>query len=191
MKKNLFFNALKHFKLITTHKFYVFKNCCRAGLYWQGIVHDLSKYSFVEFWESIHYYTGVDSPINACKKANGMSKAWLHHKGRNPHHYEYWQDNFDKGGTPLQMPFKYALELVCDYLAAGQAYGKKNFTMESEYKWWLNKCEQPIAMHPQTKIFVNDMLYIMFTNNNYSVLNKKEAYKVYCNATEKWKKNIE
>ena len=126
---------LKHFKLITRHKWYVFKNCMKAGLYWQGLTHDLSKYSPVEFFESVKYFTGNRSPIDECKKDKGYSIAWQHHKGRNPHHYEYWVDNFDGGGTPLQMPFKYALELVCDYLAAGQAYSKKNFSYLGEYEW--------------------------------------------------------
>ena len=77
----------EHFKLITTHKTYVFRNCVKAGIIWRGIKHDLSKYSPTEFKESIKYFTGTDSPINACKKANGWSKAWMHHKGRNTHHF--------------------------------------------------------------------------------------------------------
>lgn len=89
---------IKHFNLVMTHKFYVFKNCFKARIFWRGIKHDLSKFSPTEFCESVKYFTGDKSPIDNCKKEKGWSKAWLHHKGRNRHHYEYWQDNFDNGG---------------------------------------------------------------------------------------------
>ena len=158
-------NTIKHFGLITRHKWYVFQYCCKAGLVWRGIKHDMSKYSPVEFWESVKYFTGDKSPIDNCKKENGHSKAWMHHKGRNTHHYEYWQDNFDNGGVPVQMPYEDAIELVCDYLAAGRAYNKGNLSLESEWNWWLNKTSGPIAMHPQTKAFVYMMLYHMKNEN--------------------------
>jgi hypothetical protein len=163
-------NAIKHFKLITTHKYYVFKNCYKAGLIWRGIKHDLSKYSPTEFLESVRYFSGNRSPIDNCKEVNGWSKAWMHHKGRNTHHYEYWQDNFDKGGEPLQMPYEDALEMVCDYIAAGQAYMKKDFSYSGEYDWWLNKTARGIAMHPKTLQFVDLMLRVMKRDENNGVL---------------------
>ena len=98
-------NAVKHFKKICTHKYWVTKYCFKMGLYYQGIMHDMSKFSLVEFGESLKYYQGTSSPIDACKKVNGYSLAWQHHKGRNPHHYEYWTDNYDKGTTAIKMPF--------------------------------------------------------------------------------------
>lgn len=91
MQKIKLRNIKNHLKTVLTHKKYVMKYCFKAGLYWQGIVHDLSKFSPTEFWESVKYYQGTRSPIDACKEENGMSLAWLHHKGRNKHHYEYWQ----------------------------------------------------------------------------------------------------
>ena len=65
-------------------------------------------------------------------KENGYSKAWQHHKGRNPHHYEYWMDNFDKGGEATEMPWKYKVEMICDYLGAARAYMGKNFSYRGE-----------------------------------------------------------
>ena len=112
-------NAVGHLKTVCTHKKYVFINCLYAGMPIRGLLHDLSKFSPTEFLEGVKYYQGTRSPIDACKEENGYSEAWMHHKGRNRHHYEYWQDSFDKGGIPLQMPFKDAHELVCDYLGAG------------------------------------------------------------------------
>lgn len=167
--------AWEHFKLITTHKAYVFKNCFKAGLIWRGIKHDMSKYSPTEFLESVKYFTGTDSPINVCKKENGWSKAWMHHKGRNTHHYEYWVDNFDNGGIPLKMPYKDALEMICDYIAAGQAYQKKKFTYTGEYDWWLNKCKGKIAMHADTKRFVNIMLKTMANEKSNDCLRPSRA----------------
>lgn len=151
-------NAWKHFKKICTHKKWVFYYCCKCGIPWQGIKHDLSKFSPIEFFESVKYYSGIDSPINLCKEKNGYSMAWFHHKGRNPHHYEYWVDNLDNGGKAIQMPFKYALELICDYLGAGRAYQGNNFTYQKEYEWWLKKIEHPLLMHPQTKAFITNVL---------------------------------
>lgn len=179
--------AIYHFRMITKHRHYVFKNCVKAKLYWQGLTHDLSKYSPTEFFESVKYYTGTSSPIDACKKTNGWSKAWLHHKGRNKHHYEYWQDNFDRGGSPIQMPFKYALECVCDYIAAGQAYMGKNFTYEKELEWWKTKSNLPLAMHPQTKNFINQMMHLLAVENANVVLDKNNAYKIYQQAEKDFK----
>ena len=169
--------ALKHFKTICIHKFWVLHYCTKAGIPMRGIVHDLSKFSPTEFIESVKYFQGTSSPIDACKKANGWSKAWMHHKGRNTHHYEYWQDNFDNGGNPIQMPYECALELVCDYLGAGRAYQKKDFTYTSELAWWENKKSKNIAMHPQTRVFVDKMMIALSTyGDEYAFLSSKRFY---------------
>ena len=176
---------IKLIKRILTHKYYVAKYCFQIGLYWQGITHDLSKFSPIEFFESIKYYQGDRSPIDKCKEVNGYSKAWQHHKGRNPHHYEYWVDNLDNGGVAIQMPFKYAAELVCDYLGAGQAYMGENFSYEAEYKWWLNKSSKPLLMHPQTKAFITITLFNLALAENHNVLlNKQTLYRFYTLASK-------
>lgn len=170
---------VKHFLLIMKHKYWVGYYCTKAHITWRGIMHDMSKFSPTEFLESIKYYVGNRSPIDVCKEKNGYSNAWLHHKGRNPHHYEYWQDNFDNGGKPLQMPFKYALELICDYLGAGRAYMKNDFSYEAEYNWWKQKITKPIAMHPQTKAFVEIMLSTMAKENSCDCLRPNRAKYFY------------
>jgi len=159
-----------HLKTVLVHKWWVFYYCHMVGLTWRGIKHDLSKFSPTEFFESVKYYTGTDSPINACKKDKGWSKAWQHHKGRNTHHYEYWQDNFDNGGTALVMPFKDNLEMLCDYLAAGRAYMKDKFTFEAEYKWWRNKISGPIAMHKVNKQFIETSLCMLLDSKTDKIL---------------------
>ena len=82
----------KHLKTILKHKRLVRQGCFKVGLYRQGIFHDMSKFSPVEFWVGAKYFQGNMSPNNAERKDKGLSYAWLHHKGRNKHHLEYWID---------------------------------------------------------------------------------------------------
>ena len=147
-------NVLAHIRKIINHRRWVRRYCFKAGLYWQGLVHDLSKYSPTEFWESAAYYQGTSSPINACKKECGYSMAWFHHRGRNRHHWEYWVDDFDEGMIPKLMPEKYAIEMFCDFLAAGKAYMGKNFTRQAEFAWWKQK-RKKYVMHPVIMDFID------------------------------------
>lgn len=173
--------VVQHFVKVCKHKHYVRQYCWKLGLYKQGILHDISKFSPIEFWESVKYYQGDRSPIDACKEENRYSNAWLHHKGRNKHHYEYYIDNLDKGGTAIQIPFLDSVELICDCLGAGKAYMKNNFSYEKEYIWWLNKIKKPLLMHSQTKLFITivlDELSSKSTNTN-KILQKDNLYKIY------------
>ena len=78
------------------------------------------------------------------------------------------------------MPFKYAAELICDYLGAGQAYMEKNFSYQAEYQWWLDKSSKPLLMHPQTKKFIDITLSNLSTTSNSNLLlNKKTLLKFY------------
>lgn len=146
---------LGHLKTVIIHRFWVRHYCFKLGLIWQGLTHDLSKYSPIEFWESVKYYTGTHSPIDECKKHNRYSAAWLHHKGRNKHHYEYWIDNFSKGGEAIEMPLKYKMEMFCDFCGAGRAYYGKDFTWDKEIEWW-NKVKDERPMHPSDKYFIDE-----------------------------------
>lgn len=170
-----------HLGTILTHKYWVGKYCFKAGLYWEGLVHDLSKFHPVEFWEGVKYYRGNRSPIDACKEDRGYSMAWYHHRGRNKHHYEYWCDNFDKGLSCPKIPFKYMLEMVCDYLGAGRAYMGKDFTYQAEYDWWINwKCSS-CAMHPSSKKFITRVLKKLAEGVDPSIIlgHKKYLKKIY------------
>lgn len=170
--------AIGHLKTVTTHKTNVAKYCFMCGLYKQGILHDMSKFSPAEFIESVKYWTGTYSPIDACKKANGYSLAWLHHKGRNRHHWEYWVDDFDRGINSKKMPYKYMLEMVCDYLGAGRAYSGKDFTMESEWKWWQNK-RKIVLMHHDTFRAIDYLMNEMYEKGIENVLKNKDFMKKF------------
>lgn len=179
---NIFKKFKGHLSTVCRHKYFVFLNCCKAGLYWRGIKHDMSKFHPTEFIESVIWYQGDRSPIDACKEAKGISKAWMHHKSHNTHHYEWWCDNFDIGCTAHQMPFKDALEMMCDFIAAGQAYSFNKgipFTYDSEWEWWLNKKSKPLKMHPQTVTFCELMFRIMKKESSNDVLKKRRAIEVY------------
>lgn len=168
-----------HLKTILKHKFWVAYYCFHAGIPWQGIVHDMSKFSPTEFFEGVKYYTGTVSPIITCKKLHGHSMAWFHHRGRNYHHYEMWQDNFDNGGQPVEVPYKYAVEMVCDYLAAGKAYHGKDFTFADEYEWWKVKRSKPIAMHRKTMLFIDMVLWKLREENSLDPLRPERLKAVY------------
>ena len=113
--------ALKHLHTVGKHRREVRRLCFKCGLYWQGLVHDLSKYSLVEFIPQIKYWTGKRSPIDEEIDDIGYSSAWLHHKGRNKHHYEYWLDPAHCK-EPVEIPKKYIVEMFCDRVAASKTY---------------------------------------------------------------------
>lgn len=172
--------VLKHFRLVNKHRRNVRKNCFAAHLYKRGLLHDLSKYSPIEFWESVKYYQGTSSPIDASKQENGWSKAWMHHKGRNRHHWEYWIDNINNGyPEAILMPYEFAVEMLCDYIGAGQVYEGKKWTPTSQYLWWKKKRNQ-VFIHPAIKAFIEDVLAEMDRQYDYCyVRHLKFDYKFY------------
>ena len=102
-----------HLKNVLIHKYWVFHYCCKFGIPVRGLLHDMSKFNPIEFFESVKFYQGDKSPIPEIKKANTVSYAWQHHKGRNPHHYEYWTDHYDDGSRVChKIPYKYLMELL-------------------------------------------------------------------------------
>lgn len=128
-----------HLNTINRHKFLVMKHCFKAGLYKQGLLHDMSKYSPVEFISGVKYYQGYRSPNAAQKENCGYSKAWLHHKGRNKHHMEYWIDysmDQTKGMIGMEMPVKYVVEMFCDRVAACKVYKGDEYTDSSAYEYY-------------------------------------------------------
>ncbi|MBR3979067.1 MAG: catalase [Oscillospiraceae bacterium] len=149
----------KHFKTVTRHRLLVLQGCFRVGLYWQGLVHDLSKYSPTEFCIGAKYYQGTRSPNNAEREDKGYSEAWMHHKGRNRHHYEYWTDMspVTKRYEAVPVPRKYLVEMVMDRRAACKVYQGKDYTPGSALAY-LEKSREKDLMHPKTK---QELTYIL------------------------------
>ena len=140
-----------HLHTINTHRFLVMKTCFRCGMYEQGLLHDLSKYSFTEFWPSVRYFQGDRSPISKEKQLYGYSKCWLHHKGRNKHHWEYWTDRLGSSieYSCIEMPFRYMLESVIDRISASKVYKKEKYSQSEPYDFFMNSKEIHV-MHPKT-----------------------------------------
>ena len=156
-------NLWGHFRTITTHKLRVMKYCFKVGLYKQGLLHDLSKYAPVEFIPGIRYYQGTRSPNEMERLEKGYSAAWLHHKGRNKHHLEYWIDyapelNFEMGG--MEMPVNYVVEMFCDRIAACQIYQKGDYTDSSPWDYYAKSLDHYI-IHPKTQALLEKMLLML------------------------------
>ena len=149
----------KHFWTITRHRFKVMCGCFRVGLYWRGLCHDLSKYSPVEFLNGARYYQGTRSPNGAEREHKGYSEAWMHHKGRNRHHYEYWTDmNLEtKRYESVPMPRKFLVEMVMDRRAACMVYQGKNYKAGAELEYFENSRER-VLMHEKTR---RELAYIL------------------------------
>lgn len=156
--------AWKHFKTITRHKYLVMKGCFAVGLYWQGLCHDLSKYMPSEFLVGVRYFQGDRSPNNAEREAKGYSGAWLHHKGRNKHHYEYWIDYSSRaivgGMAPAPMPRRYVVEMLMDRIAASKVYNKEAY-QDSDPLTYFRSAKEPPMIHPRTKAQLERLLVML------------------------------
>ena len=114
-------NLFRHLKTVHTHRKWVRKYCFKMGLYWQGLTHDLSKYSLTEL-SMCKYYTGKGSPHQVAREVLGYSPSWIHHYHTNKHHFQFWWDEDEEGKIiPMKMPYKYLLESFCDMLGASKA----------------------------------------------------------------------
>ena len=150
----------KHFKTVTRHRHMVIRHCKRAGILRQGIFHDLSKYSPSEFFTGARFYTnGKKSPNEAERELYGYSPAWLHHKGRNKHHFEYWNDYNpkEKKVMPIYMPKKYLKELICDRIAASKIYQGDKYTCQHPLDYYL-KGDSNRFIDPKT---AEEILYFL------------------------------
>ena len=149
-----------HLHTVTRHRRLVRSYCLKLGLVWQGLTHDLSKFSPVEFWRGCKYYQGWRSPNDQERLENGVSLAWLHHKGRNRHHFEYWIDYCRREDGTIyiggcKMPKKYVAEMFCDRIAACRVYQGDRYTDASPYDYYqrskdLSRTDASRFMHADT-----------------------------------------
>lgn len=170
-------NFFGHLQTVNKHRFKVFCLCCRVGLFWRGFVHDLSKYSPTEFLEGVKYFSGSYSPIMNCKRERGYSPAWLHHIGRNKHHYQYWYDYAAPVSSPI-IPYPYFVEMVCDTLAAGIVYQGKNWTKDYQLSYWLRTREKA-RVHPKVDLLLTKIYTEVSEVGIKKVLTKKHMKDLY------------
>ena len=163
--KKLLHNFNGHLHTVNSHRRLVRKYCFKLGLYSQGMMHDLSKYSPSEFIPGVKYYQdGHRSPNNAQREDEGVSKAWLHHKGRNKHHFEYWID-YDVDGNStilagMKMPVKYVAEMFCDRVAASRIYNKDKYKDSDPLDYYIKGLGHYI-MHPETDELLHNLLKML------------------------------
>lgn len=155
-------NFFGHLITITRHRHKVIYHCFKAGIFWQGLCHDLSKYTPTEFIEGIKYYQGTRSPNERAREINGYSLAWMHHKGRNKHHFEYWRDVNPKTKKyePVKMPLKYVIEMFCDRVAASKIYGKDKYNDEYALNYFLRGKDRRV-IHPETSELIESLLRML------------------------------
>lgn len=153
--------AWQHFCTITYHKYLVAKGCFAVGLYRQGLLHDMSKYSPIEFRVGAKYFQGNRSPNNAEREDMGYSSSWLHHKGRNKHHLEYWIDygvSGDHHMTGMKMPVRFVVEMVMDRIAASKVYKKEAYTDRSPWEYY-DHSKDHLLLHDDTRALLEELLW--------------------------------
>lgn len=183
-------NIIKHFHLVNKHRFYVFIFCLKAGIPFRGLVHDLSKYSYDEFWFSAKNYDGRRSPIQIMRKKTGYSTVWLHHRGRNKHHFDYWEDCNGKERIGAFVPYKYIVESICDKLSAGMVYKGKDWNQAEPLIYW-NKIDRNniVTKHPGSVEFVDIVLKKICDDGVDAALRPSYLKSIYKQICEKY--NIE
>lgn len=161
-----------HLHTINKHRRYVIRNASHVGLFWHCLKHDLSKYSIKEFWGSYKYYSGTATPIIDERKAgHGFSAVAQHHAKRNAHHWQYWTDFCNGNIICKTMPYKYALESVCDMISASKVYLGKNFTLKAPLDYFLSKSSH----YYMTKASVEFVTWCLtqYAESEWKNLNKK------------------
>lgn len=171
-----------HLKTIHKHRREVFKLCCKFDIPLQGLVHDLSKYSFTEFNESVKYYKdGKESPNENAIKDKGYSDSWEHHKALNKHHFEYWYIHKKTKNIP-DMPFKYALEMFCDRVAASKVYLGSDYKDDSAYNYFIER-KNHYKMNNNMKEFLEES-FLLLKNKGMKSLNIKKLKSIYDKCTK-------
>ena len=155
-------HPLKHLRVVSRHRRAVFIHCVRAGIPWRGLIHDLSKYSPSEFIPSIKHFDGTRSPNELERADYGYSLAWMHHKGRNRHHFEYWTDYnpVTKAMSPVKMPTVFLIEMFCDRVGACKTYKGKDYTDASAYEYFM-RGKAKDRMHPETAAMLDKLLTML------------------------------
>lgn len=155
-------NFFGHLKTITKHRHAVIRHCAKSGILWQGLFHDMSKYSPTEFKQGIKYYTGTKSPNEGERAEYGYSLAWMHHKGRNRHHFEYWNDLDVRTKTyePVKMPIRYVKEMFCDRIAASKIYQGKEYSSAQPLEYFRRGNARK-KMHADTADLLEEWLVLL------------------------------
>lgn len=156
-----------HTDTIVKHISYVQDLCYKMGIGELGQQHDLSKFSPEEF-EIYKWANGKKSPHDNARAELGVSPSWIYHKARNKHHWEFWTDfneakpNGDGTFTIIckcvKMPYENVVEMFCDFVGAGKAYDRGDWTCQTPWDYWQKNCEGKRAMHPDSEKLIKKLL---------------------------------
>ena len=157
--------AIEHFKTITHHRHLVRQYCFRLGLYYQGLTHDLSKYSPSEFWRGVKYYQGYRSPNDAggTRKQRALSDSPGDATATARIILDRRYCIADDGKVYMggcKMPLKYVAEMFCDRIAACKVYQGDKYTDASAYDYY-EKSRGHILIHPETGELIGKMLLVL------------------------------
>ena len=170
-------HPIKHFFTITRHRHCVIRHCFMAGIGFQGLFHDLSKYTPTEFFAGAKYYLGTRSPNEGEREKNGYSLAWMHHKGRNRHHFEYWEDidPVTKKYTPVKMPVRFVVEMFCDRVAASKIYQKDAYRDTHPLAYFMRGKDRR-RIHPETSDLLESFLRMLSEKGEKETFRYIKAY---------------
>ena len=153
--------------------------CWKMGLFWQGLVHDLSKYSIEEL-KMCKYWTGKGSPHQACREAIGYSPSWTHHYHRNKHHFQFWWDEDELGKIiPIKMPYKYVIESFCDMVGASKAYAQKNWEPKMVWDYWISKCKGKRIMNAESEYLTERLIWNLYQYGEKDFIKNYKGMKKY------------
>ena len=155
-------HPFRHLATICRHRRAVRHIARRVGIPWRGLTHDLSKFSPTEFWAGARYWQGTRSPNEEEREELGYSLAWMHHKGRNRHHLEYWTDYspVTKDLVAVKMPLKYVVEMFCDRVAASKIYKGKDYNDQCPLLYFQNR-KTHVLIHPDTQRLLEELLRML------------------------------
>jgi hypothetical protein len=155
----MFFSYLWY---LCRHKWFVFVECCKLGIPWRGLLHDMSKFSPAEFKAYMEYFYGTPKFKNEVEFKN----AWELHLKRNKHHWNYWVSKVQVNTIddlnrfeehywlmPKEMPEVYVKEMVADWVGAGKAIHGYNDIQE-----WYAKNKSLMTLNYFTTKLVEKLL---------------------------------
>lgn len=154
---------LSYIWYVLKHKWFVMIECFKMGLYFRGIIHDLSKFYPVEFIAYSKHFCGN---INKGRDKTGnynpfensseeFKRAWLHHAHHNDHHWQYWFLETCNEEIVYPMNEDCIKEMLCDWVGAGKA---QNNIMPIK-DWYLVNMWN-MKFHPETRGYIEDFLGI-------------------------------
>ncbi len=126
----------------------------RQELAWAvEFAHDHSKDEPDEYEPYDAYFYGNNRSYEVVQN---YQQAWLLHLHRNPHHWQYWvliNDDPKEGEIVLEMPYRYILEMICDWWSFSWQTGN----LEEIFKWY-DEHSLYMKLAPKTRATVESVL---------------------------------